>query len=75
MTYLTGCGGYRIEILDQVVTAMEAYDYHTYTAEDVKRALAHAERTPEDFQHLSPAALSFLEEIAQAAQMGAERFS
>ena len=31
---------------------MEAYDYDTYTAADVKRALAHAERTPEDFQAL-----------------------
>ncbi len=61
-------------MLDQVVTAMKAYDYDTYTAEDVKRALAHAERTPEDFQALlSPAALPFLEEIAQAAQSRDEK--
>ena len=70
MTYLPGMEDIGSEILDQVVTAMEAYDYNTYTAEDVKRALAHAERTPEDFQALlSPAALPFLEEIAQAAQI------
>ena len=48
---------------------MEAYDYSKYTAADVKNALAHSERTPEDFRALlSPAALPFLEEIAQAAQ-------
>ena len=70
MTYLPGMEDIGSEILDQVVAAMEAYDYNTYTAEDVKRALAHTERTPEDFQALlSPAALPFLEEIAQAAQM------
>ena len=61
MTYLPGMEDIGSEILDQVVTAMEAYDYNTYTAEDVKRALAHSERTPEDFQALlSPAALPFL---------------
>lgn len=70
MTYLPGMEDIGSEILDQVVAAMEAYDYNTYTAEDVKRALAHAERTPEDFQALlSPAALPFLEEIAQTAQI------
>ena len=70
MTYLPGMEDIGSEILDQVVAAMESYDYNTYTAEDVKRALAHTERTPEDFQALlSPAALPFLEEIAQAAQI------
>ncbi len=54
---------------------MKHYDYAKYTAEDVKRALAHSERTPEDFQALlSPAALPFLEEIAQAAQMRQKAF-
>lgn len=49
---------------------MEAYDYDKYTEADVRRALAHSERTPEDFQALlSPAALPLLEEIAQAAQV------
>ena len=70
MTYLPGMEDIGSEILDQVVTAMEAYDYNTYTAEDVKRALAHAERTPEDFQALlSPAALPFLE-MAAIAETG-----
>ena len=48
---------------------MNAYDYDKYTEADVRRALAHDNRTPEDFQALlSPAALPLLEEIAQAAQ-------
>ena len=69
MTYLPGMEDIGSEILDQVIDAMEAYDYSKYTAEDVKNALAHSERTPEDFKALlSPAALPFLEEIAQAAQ-------
>ena len=55
--------------MDQVVEAMQAYDYDKYTAADVKRAIAHTSRTPEDFAALlSPAALPFIEEIAQAAQ-------
>ena len=55
--------------MDQVVEAMQAYDYDKYTAADVKRAIAHTSRTPEDFAALlSPAALPFIEEIAQAAK-------
>ena len=70
MTYLPGMEDIGSEILDQVVEKMNAYDYDQYTAADVKRALAHSQRTPEDFQALlSPAALPYLEEIAQAAQV------
>lgn len=69
MTYLPGMENIGSDILDQVVSAMKAYDYDTFTAADVRRALAHQNRTVEDFQALlSPAALPFLEEIAQAAQ-------
>ena len=58
------------DVMDQVISAMNAYDYDKYTEADVRRALAHDNRTPEDFQALlSPAALPFLEEMAQAAQM------
>ena len=57
-------------IQEKVVAAMKAYDYNKFTAKDVKRALAHDNKTPEDFQALlSPAALPFLEEIAQAARI------
>ena len=70
MTYLPGMEDIGSEILDQVVEKMNAYDYDQYTAADVKRALAHSQRTPEDFQALlSPAALPYLEKIAQAAQV------
>lgn len=69
MAYLPGMEDIGSEIMDQVIEAMEAYDYSKYTAADVKNALAHSERTPEDFRALlSPAALPLLEEIAQAAQ-------
>ena len=58
------------DVMDQVISAMKAYDYDKYTEADVRRALAHSERTPEDFRALlSPAALPLLEEIAQAAQV------
>ena len=57
-------------VLDDVLAAREAYDYNAYTAKDVRRALNHHSRTPEDQSALlSPAALPFLEEIAQQAQM------
>ena len=57
-------------IMKQVIDAMNQYDYNKYTANDVKKALAHDNRTPEDFAALlSPAALPFIEEIAQAAQI------
>lgn len=50
------------DVMDQVISAMNAYDYDKYTEADVRRALAHDNRTPEDFQALlSPAALPLLE--------------
>ena len=52
MTYLPDMQNIGSDIMDQVIDAMEHYDYAKYTAEDVKRALAHSERTPEDFQAL-----------------------
>ena len=69
MTYLPGMEAIKSDVMDQVVAAAKAYDYDQYTAADVRRALAHDNRTPEDFAALlSPAALPLLEEIAQAAQ-------
>ncbi len=56
-------------LLDEVTARMEAYDYDRYTAKDVRIALNHDNRTPEDFAALlSPAAFPFLEEMAQKAQ-------
>lgn len=69
MKYLPDMEVIESDIMDQVITAMNEYDYDRYTAADVRRALDHDNRTPEDFAALlSPAALPFLEEMAQKAQ-------
>ena len=69
MTYLPGMENIESTIMDQVITTMNNYDYNHYTEQDVRRALASRNRTPEDFAALlSPAALPLLEEIAQTAQ-------
>lgn len=69
MTYLPGMEDPGSDIMDQVVEASKNYDYDSYTAADVRRALQADPVTPKDFAALlSPAALPFLEEIAQAAQ-------
>ncbi|CAK7054414.1 MAG: 2-iminoacetate synthase [Enterocloster aldenensis] len=63
-----------MEVLDsgidrQVLSMMESYDPASYTADDVKAALNHDMRGPEDFAALlSPAAQPLLEEIARTAQ-------
>ena len=71
MKYLEG-----MEVLEascigeEVIHQMEAYDYNDYDTFDVRRALLHDHCTVEDFKALlSPAALPFIEEIAQKAQM------
>ena len=70
MAYLPGMEALEdSDVMDRVIAAMNAYDYDTYTAKDVETALAHDHRTPEDFAALlSPAALPYIEAIAQAAQ-------
>ena len=68
MTYLPGMEDPGSDIMDQVVEASKNYDYDSYTTADVRRALQADPVTPKDFAALlSPAALPFLEEIAQAA--------
>ena len=69
MTYLPGMEDPGSDIMDQVVEASKNFDYDSYTTDDVRRALHADPVTPKDFAALlSPAALPFLEEIAQAAQ-------
>lgn len=69
MTYLPGMEDIKSNIMDQVITAMNNYDYNCYTEADVRRALDKDNRTPDDFAALlSPAALPLIEEIAQKAQ-------
>lgn len=69
MEYMEGMEVLESDVMEKVIAAMNAYDYHRYTAEDVKRALGHDIRTPGDFAALlSPAAAPFLEEMAQLAR-------
>lgn len=57
-------------VMEEVLARMDAYDYRACTPADVRRALDHTERTPEDFGALlSPAAMPFLEEMAQKARL------
>lgn len=70
MKYLPGMEVPESDVMARVIEAVNQYDYESYTEADVRRALAHDNRTPEDFKALlSPAALPLLEEIAQAARM------
>jgi len=69
MTYLEGMEVLDSDIDKRVIEAAKAYDSDKYTAKDVRRALLHTNKTPEDLGALlSPAAMPFLEEIAQQAQ-------
>ena len=57
------------DIMDRVIAEMNSYDADIYTAKDVKEALAAESCSVDNFKALlSPAALPFLEEIAQKAQ-------
>ena len=49
MTYLPDMQNIGSDIMDQVIDAMKHYDYAKYTAEDVKRALAHFGTYPRRF--------------------------
>lgn len=70
MEYLPDMEQIDSDIKDRVIAEMNAYDPAKYTAEDVKAALEHETKTEEDFKALlSPAALPFLEEIAQQARL------
>ena len=61
-------------VRSKVIAAMEAYDYDSYTAADVRRALDHDSCTVEDFKALlSPAAQPFLEEMAARARLETSR--
>lgn len=57
------------DIMNRVIAEMNSYDADIYTAKDVKEALAAETCSVDNFKALlSPAALPFLEEIAQKAQ-------
>lgn len=69
MEYQPGMDNIGSEVQDEVISRMNAYDADAYTAADVLRALRKDVLSPEDFGALlSPAALPFLEQMAQRAQ-------
>lgn len=69
MEYLPDMEVLDSSMLNEVIEKMNSYDYNSYTENDVRIAINRENRTPEDFAALlSPAALPFLEEIAQKAQ-------
>ena len=61
-------------VREQVIAAMDAYDYTRYTGRDVVRALQAETRGPREFAALlSPAAEPYLEELARAGRRERER--
>ena len=69
MEYQEGMERIDSDIMERVISSMNAYDPDSYTEKDVKAALAAEYITPEHFAALlSPSALPFLEEMARKAQ-------
>ena len=69
MKYMEGMDQIGTDIRDKVIAGMNDYDYDSYTARDVMRALEHEDCSIEDFKALlSPAAEPFLEQMAAKAQ-------
>lgn len=69
MDYLPDMEIIQSDIMEKVLDYMEAYDADSYTAQDVQRALQKEWLTIEDYGALlSPAALPYLEQMAQKAK-------
>lgn len=69
MKYLPGMEVIQSDVMEQVIAARKTYAYETYSPKDVLQALNRNKLNPKDFKALlSPAALPFLEQMAQAAQ-------
>lgn len=74
MAYMPGMEVIESDVMDKVIAAMDSYDYDSYTAEDVRRALSHETCSIEDFKALlSPAAAPFLEEMARRAELETQK--
>lgn len=74
MAYMEGMERIDSDIMERVMTQMNSYDYHRYTARDVQTALEHETCTIEDFKALlSPAAEPFLEQMAAKAQLETQK--
>lgn len=70
MKYMPGMEVLESNVMDQVISKMEAYDSEKYTAHDVLMALKKDVLDVEDFAALlSPQALPLLEEMAKRAKL------
>ena len=68
MSYLPDMEQIDSPVMDEVLSAVRAYDYNQYTAQDVRAALSQRVIDPAAFAVLlSPAAQPFLEEMAARA--------
>lgn len=75
MIYLDGMEDIGAEIMDEVISSMEAYDYNSFTKEDVKATLSKEKLDIRDFQALlSPSAQEFLEEMAKRSRIEKSRY-
>lgn len=69
MAYLPGMEVIESDILREVQRAADSVDFNAFTERDVKAALMRKHKTVQDFAALlSPAALPFLEDMAQQAR-------
>ena len=70
MKYMEGMEEIKSNVMDRVISKMEAYDSEKYTAHNVLRALKKDVLDIEDFAALlSPAAFPFLEDMAKRAKL------
>ena len=74
MEYMPGMEQIKSDVMQKVMEHMKSYNPDDYTARDVRAALSHDTCTVEDFKALlSPAAQSFLEQMAQRAQIETQK--
>ena len=74
MKYLADMEIIDSDVKDRVLQAMDEFDYNSYTAADVERALSHETCSVEDFKALlSPAAAPYLEQMARRAEAETRR--
>lgn len=75
MDYSSEMEGISSRVMERVLETLNDYEETVFTATDVIRAVKKKERSPKDFAALlSPQALPYLEEMAQAAKYEKERY-
>ena len=75
MEYLEGMEIIESDVCKNVLEQINSFDYSKYTEKDVRTALQHDKCTIEDFKALlSPAAKSFLEQMAERARLETSKY-